>query len=160
MLPLAYEGNEIWAFPYERGMQFRVGKQFNPHWSAAFEIDQPETASVSSNLTPTALLGTENSGSNFPIGNNLPVPCCNQAFYIYPVAGVLKTRRQQPRILPYCRHCCDERMLLSLRCRASTAASRRTRFLTLLPRSRGILQPAPRTLKFAVLPASFVPAWL
>ena len=87
MLPLAYEGNEILGLPYERGMQFRVGKQFNPHWSAAFEIDQPETASVSSNLTPTALLGTENSGSNFPIGNNLPVPCCNQAFYIYPVAG-------------------------------------------------------------------------
>jgi len=87
MLPLAYEGNEILGLPYERGLNLRIGKKFNKNFSAAFEIEQPETASVSSNLTPTALLGTENSGSNFPVGNNLPVPCCNQAFYIYPATG-------------------------------------------------------------------------
>ena len=87
MLPLAYEGNEILGLPYERGLNLRIGKKFNKNFSAAFEIEQPETASVSSNLTPTALLGTENSGSNFPVGNNLPIPCCNQAFYIYPTSG-------------------------------------------------------------------------
>jgi hypothetical protein len=84
MLPLAYEGNEIIGMPYERGAQFRIGKKFNAHISAAIEIDQPELASVSSNLTPSALLGTQNSGTDFPVGNNLPVACCNQTFLIYP----------------------------------------------------------------------------
>ena len=87
MLPLAYEGNEIIGLPYQRGAQFRLGKVFNSHISAAIELDQPEISNVVSNVTPTALLGTENSGTNFPVGNNLPVPCCSQAFYIYPASG-------------------------------------------------------------------------
>jgi hypothetical protein len=89
MLPLAYEGNQPVGFPYERGAQIRFGKKFG-NMSAAFEIDQPEVASLGSNMTPTSLLGIQNSGSNFPVGNNMPVPCCSQAFLVYPV-GTLQT---------------------------------------------------------------------
>jgi hypothetical protein len=87
MLPLSYEGNEIVGLPYQRGAAFRLGKKFNSHISAAIELDQPEINNVVSNLTPTSLLGTENSGTQFPVGNNMPVPCCSQAFYIYPASG-------------------------------------------------------------------------
>jgi hypothetical protein len=83
MLPLAYEGNEIVGIPYQRGAAFRLGKVFNSHISAAIELDQPEINNVVSNVTPTSLLGTENSGTQFPVGNNMPVPCCNQAFTVY-----------------------------------------------------------------------------
>jgi hypothetical protein len=84
MLPLAYEGNEIIGMPYERGLQLRFAKQINKNFSFAFELEQPELTAVTSPYTPSALVGTENSGTDFPIGNNLPVPCCTQAFYIYP----------------------------------------------------------------------------
>jgi len=83
MLPLAYEGNQPVGFPYERGAQVRFAKKFG-NMAFAFEIDQPEAASLSSNMTPSSLLGIQNSGSDFPIGNNMPVPCCNQTFLIYP----------------------------------------------------------------------------
>jgi len=95
MLPLAYEGNQPVGFPYERGAQLRFGKKFG-NMSAAFEIDQPEAANLSSNMTPTSLLGIQNSGSDFPVGNNMPVACCSQAFLVYPgnsqtVAGGVTT---------------------------------------------------------------------
>ena len=84
MLPLAYEGNEIIGMPYQRGLQMRFAKQINPNFSFAFELEQPELSAVSSAYTPSSLVGTENSGTDFPVGNNLPIPCCNQTFVVYP----------------------------------------------------------------------------
>jgi len=83
MLPLAYEGNEILGMPYARGAEFRIGKKLNKNFSWAFEVEQPELSNVTSNMTPSSLLGTQNSGTDFPVGNNLPVPCCSQTFLVY-----------------------------------------------------------------------------
>jgi len=83
MLPLAYEGNEIIGMPYQRGLNLRFSKQINPNFSFAFELEQPELTAVTSPYTPSALVGTENSGTDFPVGNNLPIPCCNQTFVVY-----------------------------------------------------------------------------
>jgi len=82
LLPIAYEGNQPIGLSYERGMQFRFGKKIN-NVSFAFELDQPELGSVTSNMTPTSVLGTEGSGTQFPTGNNMPVACCSQSVYVY-----------------------------------------------------------------------------
>jgi hypothetical protein len=87
MLPLAYEGNEIIGIPYQRGLNLRFTKKINANVSFGFELEQPELTAVTSPYTPSSLVGTENSGTDFPIGNNLPVPCCSQSFLVYP-AGV------------------------------------------------------------------------
>jgi hypothetical protein len=83
-LSFAYEGNEVVGMPYERGVQLRIGKKFGKNVSFAFELDEPEMSAVSSTYTPSSLLGIENSGTSFPAGNNMPVPCCSQTFLVYP----------------------------------------------------------------------------
>jgi hypothetical protein len=86
LLPIAYEGNQPIGLSYERGMQFRFGKKLSNNLSFAFEIEEPELAALTSNFTPTSLLGTQGSGTNFPTGNNMPVACCSQTILVYPGA--------------------------------------------------------------------------
>ena len=86
LLPIAYEGNQPIGLSYERGMQFRFGKKLSKNLSFAFEFDEPELAALTSNFTPTALLGTQGSATNWPAGNNMPVACCSQTILVYPTS--------------------------------------------------------------------------